>query len=186
MKFQSKAIRLKDGTAALLRSPMPEDAQAMLSYLRKTSAETDFLLRYPEECTMTPDQEEAYLRNTLQNPDAVMILCEVEGKIAGNCSLSRHNWMKTRHRASIGIALIRDFWSLGIGSAMFAEIYDLAKAWGIEQLELEVFGDNCRAMALYKRQGFQIVAEHPNAIKRRDGTYISEYLMVKPLTYTKN
>ena len=35
---------------ALLRFPTEADAEAMLDYLRITAGETDFLLRYPEEC----------------------------------------------------------------------------------------------------------------------------------------
>lgn len=179
MKIETKQIQLNDGRTALLRNPIPEDAATLLEYLRKTAGETDFLIRYPEECTMTLEQEQTFLQNSLQNPDSIMILCEVEGKLAGNCNLARHNKLKTRHRASIGIALTKEFWGLGIGTVLFEEMIRLAKHWGIEQLELEVFADNHRAMALYQKMGFQIVAEHPNFIKRKDGTYVNEYLMVK-------
>lgn len=181
MIYPAKEVKLKNGTTAALRSPTEADAAALLDYLRITAEETDYLLRYPEECTMTAAQEEAYLRKSLQDPNTVMILCEVDGKIAGNCNLARHNKLKTRHRASIGIALTREFWGLGIGTAMFEEMICLAKIWGVEQLELEVFEDNHRAMALYQKMGFRIAAEHPNAIKRRDGTYVKEYLMIKEM-----
>ena len=179
MKIETKQIQLNDGRTALLRTPMPEDATALLEYLRVTAGETDFLIRYPEECTMTLEQEETYLQNSLQNPDSIMIFCEVEGKLAGSCNLSRHNRLKTKHRASIGIALLREFWGQGIGTAMFEEIHRLAKSWEIEQLELEVFADNHRAIALYKKMGFHIASEHPNAFKRKDGRYVNEYLMIK-------
>lgn len=179
MTYAAKEMVLKDGATVIFRSPVPEDAAALLDYLKVTAEETDFLLRYPEECTMTVEQEEIYLRNSLKDVDSVMILCEVDGEIAGNCNLARHNKLKTRHRASIGIALTKEFWGLGIGTVLFEEMIRLAKHWGIEQLELEVFADNHRAMALYQKMGFQIVAEHPNFIKRKDGTYVNEYLMVK-------
>lgn len=181
MIYSSKRIELKNGAQAVLRSPEISDATALLEYLRVTAEETDFLLRYPEECTMTQEQEEAYLHRTLQDPNTFMILCEVNGKIAGNCNLSRHSKAKTRHRASIGIALVKEFWNLGIGTAMFSELIGIAKDWGIGQLELEVFADNHRAMKLYRKMGFHIAAEHPRAIRRKDGSYINEYLMVKEL-----
>lgn len=179
MTYAAKKVILKDGVTVIFRSPVPEDAAALLDYLKVTAKETDFLLRYPEECTMTVEQEEVYLRNSLEDVDSVMILCEVDGKIAGNCNLARHNKLKTCHRASIGIALTKEFWGLGIGTVLFEEMIRLAKHWGVEQLELEVFADNHRAMALYQKMGFQIVAEHPDFIKRKDGTYVNEYLMVK-------
>lgn len=181
MIFESRKITLKNGKNALLRSPVVADASALLDYLRITAEETDFLLRYPEECSMTLAQEEIYLERSLQNPNAVMILCQVDGKIAGNCNLARNAKKKTQHRASIGIALTKEFWGLGIGTAMFAEMIRIAKDWGIEQLELEVFADNHRAMALYEKMGFCIAAEHPKTIKRKDGSYVNEYLMVKTL-----
>lgn len=181
MKIETKQIQLNDGRTALLRTPIPEDAATLLEHLRKTAGETDFLIRYPEECTMTLEQEQTFLQNSLQNPDSIMILCEVEGKLAGNCNLSRHNRLKTKHRASIGIALLREFWGQGIGTAMFEEINRLAQNWGTEQLELEVFADNHRAIAFYEKMGFHIASEHPNAFKRKDGTYVNEYLMIKGL-----
>ena len=42
---------LKDGRKALIRSPKEEDIQGMLDYLYKSAEETDFVLRYPEECS---------------------------------------------------------------------------------------------------------------------------------------
>ena len=50
MKFETKTFILNDGREALLRIPNEADAEAMLDYLRITAGETDFLLRYPEEC----------------------------------------------------------------------------------------------------------------------------------------
>lgn len=181
MLYQSKEIQLKNGAAAVLRSPAESDAAALLEYLKVTAEETDFLLRYPEECTMSVAQEEDFVRRCLHDPNTAMILCEVNGIIAGNCQIARHNKIKTCHRASIGIALMNEFWGLGIGTAMFEEMIRLGKDWNVEQLELEVFADNSRALGLYEKMGFRIVAEHPNAIKRKDGTYVNEYLMVKKL-----
>ena len=41
---------LKDGRKALLRSPKDEDIQGVLDYLYISAGETEFILRYPEEC----------------------------------------------------------------------------------------------------------------------------------------
>ena len=181
MEYKAKEILLKDGRSALLRNPIPEDAAALLEFLRTTAAETDFLLRYPEECNMTLEQERNYIQSSLTSGDSMMILCQVDGVIAGNCNLSRHNKLKTRHRATIGIALTKAFWGLGIGTEMFRELFRVAKELGIGQLELEVFEDNRRALALYQKMGFRIAGQHPNAIRRKDGTLLAEYWIVKEL-----
>ena len=56
MIFAQKEIGLKDGRRCVLRSPTEEDAEGMLEYLKTCAAETDFILRYPEECDDTLEQ----------------------------------------------------------------------------------------------------------------------------------
>jgi RimJ/RimL family protein N-acetyltransferase len=111
----------------------------------------------------------------------MMIVCEVDGRIAGNCSIIFNSRIKTRHRASVGIALLKDFWGLGIGTLMFEDMILLAKQRGVMQIELEVVEGNERAMALYRKMGFEIAAEKPNAICLKDGTLLKEFIMIKML-----
>lgn len=181
MTYETKKINLKNGKTARFRSPCDEDAADMLEYLKATAEETSFLIRYPEECEMSLEQETAFLCNMLQSPNDTMIVCTVDGKIAGACQLSRKNRIKTRHRAMIGIALVKEFWGLGIGTAMFHEMIRLAKEQGVEQLELEVIEGNERALTLYEKMGFHIVGAKPNAIRLKDGTMLKEFYMVKEL-----
>ncbi len=77
---------LKDGRKALLRSPKDEDIQGMLDYLYQSAGETEFIIRYPEECDKyTYDGEkELFARLNASESDA-MIVCLVDGKVAGNC-----------------------------------------------------------------------------------------------------
>ena len=53
MRFAPKEIILKDGRACVLRPTAPEDAEAMIQYLKETAGETEYLLRYPDEVTFT-------------------------------------------------------------------------------------------------------------------------------------
>jgi RimJ/RimL family protein N-acetyltransferase len=181
MIFPEKEIQLKDGRSALLRSPLPSDAEAALAYMKITAAETPFLLRTPEEVTLTVADEEKYLSRVAADENTVSIFCFVDGVLAGNCNISRKTKQKNRHRASIGIALKQEFWNLGIGTALFAEMIAIAECWGLVQLELEVIEGNDRAMGLYRKMGFETVSFVPNAIRMRDGSYVREFLMVKSL-----
>lgn len=181
MFFHEKEITLKDGRTALFRSPSPDDGAAMLEYLKTTCSETPFLLRSPDECDLTVESEQEFLQSMLDSKTTVMIVCIVDGKIAGNCQISRKTWRKNSHRGSIGIALVREFWGLGIGTAMFEELISIAKTWGLSQVELEVFEGNHRAIALYEKMGFETVAAIPNAIRLEDGTMLKEFTMVKVL-----
>lgn len=181
MEYIAKEIRLRNGKTGVFRAPTVEDASALLEYLKVTAAETPFLLRTPEECTMTVEQEQDYLRTAIASQNRVMILCEVDGKLAGNCQLDRKDKQKTCHRAMVGIALLREFWGLGIGTAMLTELTCLARQMGLEQLELEVIEGNQRAMALYEKMGYRTVGVKPNAIRLPDGTRLQEFYMVKEL-----
>ena len=181
MYFSEKEIRLKDGRIAVFRAPSPSDAAEMVEYMRKTAGETDFLLRTPEEVTMTVAEEEIFLSRITESKYDCMIVCTVDGRLAGNCQISRHNKRKNSHRADVMIALLKEFWGLGIGTAMFREMIALAESWGLMQLELEVIEGNSRAIALYEKMGFSTVAATPNAIRLRDGTLLKEFLMVRTL-----
>ncbi|MBE6922369.1 MAG: GNAT family N-acetyltransferase [Ruminococcaceae bacterium] len=181
MYFAPKEITLKDGRIALLRSPLPSDAEAALEYLKITAGETPYLLRTPEEIRLTVADEEKFLSRFPDNPNSTMILCFVEGKLAGNCQIDRRTKLKNRHRASVAIALQKEFWNLGIGTALFEEMISIAESWGVLQVELEVIEGNDRAMALYRKMGFETVSFVPNAIRMPDGSFVREFLMVKPL-----
>jgi RimJ/RimL family protein N-acetyltransferase len=172
---------LKDGRKALLRSPKEEDVDGTLEYLRISAGETDFILRYPEECAKyTPESEKKLFERKNESPNEAMIMCVVDGRVVGNCEISFRTNLKTRHRASVAIALISEFWNQGIGTRMFQELIRLAEERGdILQLELDFVEGNSRARALYEKMGFRITGVRPDALRLKDGTLLNEYLMVR-------
>ena len=143
-------FELKDGREAILRSPKEEDVESTLEYLVTSAGETDYILRYPEECgKYTAEGEKMLFEQKNASPNEAMIMCIVEGKVVGNCGISFFKGMKTKHRASIGIALISDFWNQGIGTKMFEEMIRLAESReGVMQIELEFVEGNARARHL--------------------------------------
>lgn len=176
-------FELKDGREAILRSPKEEDVESTLEYLVTSAGETDYILRYPEECgKYTAEGEKMLFEQKNASPNEAMIMCIVEGKVVGNCGISFFKGMKTKHRASIGIALISDFWNQGIGTKMFEEMIRLAESReGVMQIELEFVEGNTRARHLYEKMGFRITGVHPNAIRLKDGTLLNSYTMIKEL-----
>ena len=183
MIFSPVTFTMKDGRTGILRSPDPKaDAADLVQYLYDTAADTPFVLRTPEEIRYTVEGEERFLQNVVDSPNDCMILCEVDGHIAGNCHLSFMGKIKVRHRCSVAIALRKEFWGLGIGTAMFAEM--IAMAEGREHvtvMELEFIEGNARARGLYEKMGFRIVGMHPDAIRQEDGTLLALYLMQRPV-----
>lgn len=186
MILEEKQIRLKDGRTAVLKTPCIEDAERLLRYIVRSCGETEFLLRYPEEWEgVTAESEEKWILDKRNAPNALVIACYIDGEIAGNCEIGFMGGIKTAHRAVIGITVGKDCWNLGIGSAMFREMLAAAKANpAIEIAELEVIEGNDRAIALYEKFGFRIVAERPNAFRLKDGSVKKEYFMQKELRQT--
>ena len=181
MIIQEQEFTLKDGRTALIRSPREEDIQGMLDYLYQTAGETEFLLRYPEECgKYTPEGEKALFERVNASDNEVMPVCFVDGKIVGNCQVTWSKSLKLKHRASVAIALLKEYWGLGIGTRLFQELIRIAEANpDILQLELEFIEGNSRARALYEKMGFRITGMKPDAIRLKDGTLLNEYSMVR-------
>ncbi len=183
MIIEDIEYRLKDGRKALIRSPKDEDIQGMLDYLYISAGETDFILRYPEECSKyTAENEKKLFDRINKSSNEAMLVCLVDGKVAGNCQITWSEGIKTRHRANVAIALLREFWNQGIGTRFLNELNHIAEEnKNIMQIELDFVEGNIRARALYEKMGFRIVGVKPNAIRLKDGTLLNEYSMIREI-----
>ena len=182
MQIEARNIRLPDGRRLILRSPEASDATAMIDYLKKASAETEFLIRYPEEVRYTEERERELLEQYRAAPNRVMIALFDGTRVVGDLGLDAvSDCFKVRHRASLGIAVLRSYWGLGLGRQLMETAQEQAKRMGFEQLELGVFSENLRARGLYERLGFQICGTVPRAFRLKDGSVQDEILMVKTI-----
>lgn len=183
MIIEQRQVMLKNGQGCVLRSPKAEDAEELVKFVRATSQETDFLLKCPEESDIPVEQEKFILQYFNEAAREVMILAEVEGKLAGNCNLSQagKGRLKVRHRCACGVTLYREYWGLGLGSALMELLEEKAADMGYEQMELEVVSKNERAIGLYRKMGFMKTGEIPNAMKFKDGKYVGVDIMIKNL-----
>lgn len=182
MRFPEKEIRLKDGRTCTLRPTAPDLAEQMLEYLKETSAETPWLLRNADEVTYTLEDEKGILSRILDDPSCAMMVAIVDGKVAGNCAInSIGDKRKIRHRCSMGVALYKEYWNLGIGTAMIGYLTELARQIGYGQMDLEVVAENTQAQALYRKCGFTESGRRHHALKFDDGSLHDEILMYKEL-----
>lgn len=179
MRIPEKTVKLKNGQTAVLRSPGPEDGKAVLEHLRKTSEETHFMARYPEEIVMTEEEEEAYLEKVRDHEDNFMLAAFLDGELVGNAGIQRvSDLMKYKHRGEFGISVKKKAWNLGLGRTMITEMLLQAKNTGFEQIELTVFEDNQKAKSLYEKMGFFETGRIPGAYKLKDGRYYDEIQMI--------
>lgn len=183
MRIQDVHFALKDGRQAVIKSPGEEEVEGTLQYLVQSAGETEFLVRYPEECgRYTPEGEKALFEQKNESPLEAMLVCVVEGKVAGTCEIIFQNRIKTRHRATVAIALLKEFWNQGIGTKMFEELIRLAEdREEVSQIELDFAEGNARARALYEKMGFRITGVRPDALKLKNGTLLNEYMMIRKI-----
>lgn len=183
MIFEDKKITLKDGTTAILKTPEIEDAEMLLNSIKTASNETEFLSRIIEDWeTVTVESEEKFINNVRESRNTLFIACYADGVIAGNCDITFKTGSKTSHIATVGIALQKKYWNIGIGSAMFKELMKAAEEHkGTEIVDLEFVEGNNRAKALYEKFGFKVVSSKPNFFKMKDGTYQNLVYMQKYL-----
>lgn len=173
-------IKDKKGRDVLLRSAEEKDAEALIDYMKITAAETPFLLREPDEISLTIEQEQAFIKAKKDSENELLLIAETGGRHIGNASLmSAGGFKRYRHRCEIAIALYQEYCGLGIGKAMLEMVFDIAKKAGYEQAELEVIANNKPAIALYEKLGFQKYGTFPDNMKYADGSYVDAYWMMK-------
>lgn len=182
MKYYEE-ITLRNGQKCILRSGEPADAEAVLQNFLLTHAQTDNLLTYPEECTMTVQSEADYLQAKLADARSVEILAIVDGCVAGTAGVEAiGDKVKVRHRADFGISIARGFWGLGIGTALINACIACARKAGFTQLELQVVEENGRGISLYEKAGFTVYGVNPRGFRTKDGHFQAVKLMLLELS----
>lgn len=152
-----------------IRAIRPDDAAALYEIRRQPMVQR-FTFALPSE------RPKDFIA-TLGANDHVFV-AEVGGRVVALAGLHLKDG-KLRHSARVGIAVHDDFAGRGVGRALMEAIIDLAERWlGLVRVELEVFADNERGIALYRRFGFVEEGRKRKACFR-DGEHIDAVLMAR-------
>lgn len=172
-----KTIKLKDGMELLLRQPKVEDAEAMIEYLNIVGGESDNLLFGKNEFRLTVEQEREYLKNINDNDNALMLLGIIDNKIISVSQVNASNRKRIAHNSELAISVKKEYWGMGIGTAVMEELIDFARSSNtIKNISLGVKASNKKAQHLYEKLGFEKVGVHRNFFNI-DGNYDDEILM---------
>ncbi|HOX90558.1 MAG TPA: GNAT family N-acetyltransferase [Burkholderiaceae bacterium] len=113
--------------------------------------------------------------------DGLHLVAVDAGRVVASAGLHpvRPQMLRLRHVAGLGICVARDWWGRGLGHEMMRRLLDWADRWsGYRRIELTVYTDNARAIALYRRHGF----EQEGTLRGyglRDGAYADVHLMAR-------
>ena len=159
----------------VIERAQPEEAAALLDYLKIVGGETENLSFGAEGVSLDLEAEQDHLRMQSESTDNVQYLAKVKDEIIGTASLNRKH-KRMSHRGVFGISLKKAWWGCGAAPALMEAILAFAKENGFEQLNLEVRSSNARAIHLYEKYGFRKLCTFPHFFKI-NGEYIDFDLM---------
>lgn len=117
-------------------------------------------------------------RNAVTPPNFTKLVAEVEGKVVGSIYLDADEGRR-RHVGVIGMAVHDAYAGRGVGTALMKAALSLADDWlNLKRIELSVYADNTRAIALYERFGFEREGLF-RAYAWRDGAYVDSLAMAR-------
>jgi hypothetical protein len=85
MRFEAKSYTDKNGNPFILRNAELSDASDLIRYLKVVAEETPWMIREPEEVSLTEEQEREFLQGRIDAERELMLVAIVDGKHAGNC-----------------------------------------------------------------------------------------------------
>jgi RimJ/RimL family protein N-acetyltransferase len=141
-----------DGEVFFVRPSRPSDARSFLEMWREVVEERQYV---------RPDTVQTgvrYWRKRFRGSwtaDGASLMAIHGSRVIGNLDVAREEGLVTRHIASIGMAVARDWRGRGVGSALMAEAIRWARSVRVEKLALSVYPHNTAARALYQKFGFR-------------------------------
>ncbi len=114
------------------------------------------------------------------NKPDLRLCAERDGTVVGTAGLHPVGpQTRRRHAGVLGIAVAAEAQGQGVGGALMQALCDYAdRWWGLLRIELTVFADNARAIALYRRHGF-VVEGRLRGFAMRDGRYEDALTMAR-------
>jgi len=172
-----RAPRLKRAAGAagvLIRRAEPQDYEGVALSMADESAYTGTLQ------TPFPSKEMWRKRVAdLADTDYLLVACAGD-RVIGHAGLHRTSKSPRRaHAMMVGMAIESAWQGKGVGTALLAALIDLADNWlNVTRLELTVFVDNKRALALYRKFGFEVEGTY-RAYALRNGRFTDSYAMAR-------
>ncbi|WBW97336.1 GNAT family N-acetyltransferase [Oceanirhabdus sp. W0125-5] len=163
----------------LITSPKVEDAENFIEYLLTVAGETEFLLRKPEEFKITVDKEKEIIKNTIEDENILFVTAKVGNKIVGNIGFHGGNKFRTKHAGSFGIAIVKEYWGMGLGKELISTLLEWTDSKGIKRVELKVDEDNERAIKLYNKMGFEVEGRLKKEKYIGEGVYKDSLIMAR-------
>jgi putative acetyltransferase len=158
------------------RRASPEDAAAMARLMSDPEVFAGLMqMPYP-----SVEAWRKRLEQQIEQQDGLHLLAIEQGQVIASGGIHGTGWgVRRRHVAGLGLCIARERQGQGIGSEMMKRLLDWCDNWaGYLRIELTVYADNQRAIALYRRFGFEMEGTH-RAHALRNGVYVDTHAMAR-------
>ncbi|MEW9121215.1 MAG: GNAT family N-acetyltransferase [Thermotaleaceae bacterium] len=163
----------------IIRSSQVSDAASLINFIKRIEEETDFLLREPGEFRMTVNEEEEFIRQKLEDSQALHIIAEIDGNIVGALGFQGNNLKRYRHQGEFGLSVLKQYWNRGIGSSLLDTLLKWAEGNNFRRISLQVDATNEKARRLYERFGFVTEGRLVEDINMGNGMYRDSLIMAR-------
>ena len=160
----------------LVRRAAAADAAEMLALRIKLITETSFMLLEQGEYQLSAEDEAKRIERFNARDNCLMIVAEEQGQLIGTLSAYGGETRRIRHRATVALGVAREHWGKGAATAMLEFALQWSLEQGLRRVELTVHTANDRAIAVYRRCGFEVEGIRRSSLLV-DGRYVDEYLM---------
>jgi len=168
-----------EGAATIaLRPATPDDAEALWRLQRALAADGRGMVVLPEEIPDSPDEQRAQLEGFARRPGDLFLVAERDGVVVGSVDVTRIPRLQLAHNGYLTMGVHPDAQGRGVGRRLLQAAVAQASAAGVLNLELNVLAANARAIALYRSMGFVEVLRRERFLRRPDGSWLDDLLMI--------
>ncbi|CDF57202.1 GNAT family N-acetyltransferase [Thermobrachium celere] len=168
---------LKNGKRLSIRRAQERDAKELVEMYNKLGMESDNLTFGVDDYYLNVDQEKNLIYNLNNRDNCIYLVALIDGKIVGNLTFIASQRKRLMHRGEMGIAVLKDYWNLGIGNSLMDYFFKWVQSTEkIKKVELQVREDNIAAINLYLKWGFKFEGKISKGIMV-NGKYYDLYYM---------
>ena len=146
-------VILRDGTTLRLRSPAPDDAEALLEFFRGLSQQS-LRSRYHGLPAVDVHLVEPMLQ--ADGREAAVLIGSVEDRIVAVANFAR---LRDPTAAEVAFAVADEYQRRGIGTRLLEQLAALAGAQGIECFLATVLPDNRQMLGVFGAVGFAVTRD---------------------------